>query len=43
MRGREQAETILRAAKEFGALPEEKREYGIQLFLQLTALFTNDS
>ena len=41
--GREQAETILRAAKEFGTLPEEKREYGIQLFLQLTALFTNDS
>lgn len=41
--GREQAETILRAAEEFGALPEEKREHGIQLFLQLTTLFTNDS
>ena len=36
------AETILRAAREFRDLPEEKRDQGIQLFLQLVALFTKD-
>lgn len=39
----ERAETILRAAREFGNLPKEKQEQGIQLFLQLVALFSQDS
>lgn len=38
----ERAETILRAAREFGDLPEEKQALGIQLFLQLVALFAKD-
>ena len=37
-----QAETIVRAAREFRDLPEEKQKQGIQLFLQLVALFTKD-
>lgn len=39
----EQAETIVRAAREFSDLSEEKREQGVQLFLQLVALFTKDT
>lgn len=38
----ERAETIVRAAREFSDLSEEKREQGIQLFLQLVALLTKD-
>lgn len=37
------AETILRAAREFSDLSEEKQEQGIQLFLQLVALFAKDA
>lgn len=39
----EQAETIVRAAREFGGLSAEQREQGIQLFLQLVALFAGDT
>ena len=39
----ERAETIVRAAREFSDLSEEKREQGVQLFLQLVALFTKDT
>ncbi len=39
----ERAETILRAAREFADLPEEKQERGTQLFLQLVALFSKDN
>jgi len=39
----ERAETIVRAAKEFGELPTEKQELGIHLFLQLVALFAGDA
>ncbi len=39
----ERAETIIRAAKEFAVLPEEKREKGVQLFLQLVALLAKDA
>lgn len=38
--GQEQAETILRAAKEFADLTPRQRERGFQLFLELAALFT---
>lgn len=37
--GQEQAETIMRAASLFSGLTPERRERGIQLFLELTALF----
>ena len=37
------AETILRAAVEFSDFPAEKRKQGIQLFLQLVALFAKET
>lgn len=37
------AETIIRAAREFGDLPSEQQAQGIQLFLQLVALFARDT
>lgn len=39
----ESAEAVARAARKFSDLPEEKRDQGIQLFLQLAALFTEDA
>ena len=39
----EQAETIVRAARKLGGLSEERQEQGIQLFLQLVALFAGDT
>lgn len=40
--GREQAETVLRTAKELSVLPPEKRRIAIQLFLEIAALFAED-
>lgn len=40
--GQEQAETIIRAAGVFSGLPPERRERGIQLFLELAALFSEE-
>ena len=39
----EQAETIVRAAKELGSLTAEQQEEGIQLFLALVALFAKNA
>lgn len=39
----ERAETILRAAREFSSLPSEKQKQGVQLFLELVALFTENT
>jgi len=39
----ERAETIIRAAKAFSDLSDEKQKLGIQLFLQLVALFAGDT
>lgn len=39
----EQAETIVRAAKIFAGLPEDRRNRGLQLFTQLVALLAEDS
>jgi len=39
----ERAETMIRAAKELAGLPKEKQDDGIQLFLQLVALFAGDA
>jgi len=39
----ERAETIIRGAKEFADLSEEKQELGIQLFLRLVDLFSEDA
>lgn len=39
----ERAETVVRAAKAIAELPAEKQEQGIQLFLQLVALFAGDT
>lgn len=39
----ERAEIIVRAARTIAELPVEKQEKGIQLFLQLVALFTGDT
>ncbi len=39
--GREQAETIILAAKELASLPPGHRERGTQLFLELAALFAS--
>lgn len=39
----ERAEAILRAAREFNSLSDEKQRQGIQLFLELVALFTEDT
>lgn len=38
--GWEKAETIIRAARELSGLSPERRERGTQLFLELTALFS---
>lgn len=38
--GQEQAETIVRAAREFAGLIPERQKRGFQLFLALTKLFT---
>ena len=40
--GREQAETIVRAANLFSGLSPERQERGVQLFLELTALFSEE-
>ena len=40
--GQEQAETIVRMAEEFSGLSPERRERGIQLFLELAALFSEE-
>ena len=39
----ERAETVIRAAREFADLSAEKQEQGIQLFLQLVALFAGEN
>lgn len=39
----ERAETIVRAAREFSGLPDEKQEKGIQLLIQLVTLFARDT
>lgn len=39
----EQAETMVRAAKEISGLPADRRERGVELFLQFVALFTGDN
>lgn len=39
----EQAETMVRAAKEISGLPADRRERGVELFLQFVALFAGDN
>lgn len=41
--GLEQATSVFRAAKECAALPPDKREKGIQLFLEMVDLWSQDS
>lgn len=40
--GQEKAETIIRAAKELSGLSQNRRERGMQLFQELTALFSEE-
>ena len=40
--GQEKAETIIRAAKELSGLSQDRRERGMQLFQELTALFSEE-
>lgn len=39
----ERAETMVRAVKEISGLPADRRERGVELFLQFVALFAGDS
>lgn len=43
LHGQEQAETIARAAEMLSGLSPERRERGVQLFLQLAALFSEEN
>lgn len=40
--GQEQAETIMRAAKELSSLPPDRREKGLKLFRSLMELFAEE-